>query len=114
LSHSTSPFFVFWFFFEIGSLSCLGWLWTAILLISVSWVARITGESHWGPGFLSFFFLVYSYLLFFVDFKIIISICKKKKSPWDFDWNCVDFWNIKELTLFFYNTESFCPGVWFN
>jgi hypothetical protein len=25
---------------------CLGWLWTAILLISVSWVARIRGVSH--------------------------------------------------------------------
>jgi hypothetical protein len=25
----------------------LGWLWTSILLISASWVARITGVSHW-------------------------------------------------------------------
>jgi hypothetical protein len=25
----------------------LGWLWTAILLIFGSWVARITGVSHW-------------------------------------------------------------------
>jgi hypothetical protein len=26
---------------------CLGWLWTLILQISVSQVARITGLSHW-------------------------------------------------------------------
>jgi hypothetical protein len=33
---------------EIGSRGtiCLGWLWTSILLISTSWVARITGMSH--------------------------------------------------------------------
>jgi hypothetical protein len=29
---------------------CLGWLWTLILLISTSWVARITGVSHPMPG----------------------------------------------------------------
>jgi hypothetical protein len=36
-------------FFEIGSgeLFAWGWLRTAILLISASWVARITGVSHW-------------------------------------------------------------------
>jgi hypothetical protein len=36
-------------FFEIKSqrTGCPGWLWTAILLISASWVARITGVSHW-------------------------------------------------------------------
>jgi hypothetical protein len=26
---------------------CLGWLWTVILLISASWLARITGVSHY-------------------------------------------------------------------
>jgi hypothetical protein len=26
---------------------CLGWLQTVILLISASWLARITGMSHW-------------------------------------------------------------------
>jgi hypothetical protein len=25
----------------------LGWLWTVILLMSASWVAKITGVSHW-------------------------------------------------------------------
>jgi hypothetical protein len=29
---------------------CLGWLWTVILLISASWVAGITGESHRRPA----------------------------------------------------------------
>jgi hypothetical protein len=50
LSQSTSPFFVMGFF-EVGShkLFALGWLWTSTLLISVSWVARITGVSHWCP-----------------------------------------------------------------
>jgi hypothetical protein len=34
---------------EIGSLELFAWdwLWTAILLISASWVVRITGMSHW-------------------------------------------------------------------
>jgi hypothetical protein len=30
---------------------CLGWFWTVILLISASWVARITGLSHQRPAF---------------------------------------------------------------
>jgi hypothetical protein len=29
---------------------CPRWLWTTILLISASWVARITGMSHWHPA----------------------------------------------------------------
>jgi hypothetical protein len=35
-------------FFKIGSLRiiCLGWLQTAIFMISASWVDRITGVSH--------------------------------------------------------------------
>jgi hypothetical protein len=48
LSRSTSPIFVK-FFFKIRSHRpiCPGWLQTAILLISASWVARITSVSHW-------------------------------------------------------------------
>jgi hypothetical protein len=47
LSHSTSPF-LWWVSFEIGSCGsiCPGWLRTMILLISDSWVVRITGVSH--------------------------------------------------------------------
>jgi hypothetical protein len=39
-------------FFKIGSLELFaqGWLQTAILLISTSPVARITGGSHWHPA----------------------------------------------------------------
>jgi hypothetical protein len=39
--------------FKIGShkLFAWGWLWTAIFLISVSKVARITGMSHWCLAF---------------------------------------------------------------
>jgi hypothetical protein len=48
LSHSTSPV-LWWVFFKIESreLFCLGWFWTTVLLISASWVARITGVSCW-------------------------------------------------------------------
>jgi hypothetical protein len=52
-------------FFEIGAhwTICSGWLWTMILLISASWVARITGLSHWhlaGYTFLCAFYLLHS------------------------------------------------------
>jgi hypothetical protein len=45
LSHSISPFF----FFNRDRVSwtiCSGWLQTSILLISTSWIARITDVSH--------------------------------------------------------------------
>jgi hypothetical protein len=50
-------------FFEIGSCTqtiCLDWLGTSILLISASWIARITGVSHQCPAYLAVvnFFLV--------------------------------------------------------
>jgi hypothetical protein len=46
LSHSASPYFVIFFFGDRGSWTiCLGWFQTVILLISASWVARITGVS---------------------------------------------------------------------
>jgi hypothetical protein len=48
LSHSTSPFYVNAFFQDRFSWTiCSGWLWTVILLISTSWVARIIVVSHW-------------------------------------------------------------------
>jgi hypothetical protein len=47
LSHSASPFFCDGFFQgRVSQTICLGWLWTTVLLISASWVARITGKSH--------------------------------------------------------------------
>jgi hypothetical protein len=52
LSHSISPFLWRVFFSKIGShqFICLGWRWTAILLISASWVARITGVNYCWPA----------------------------------------------------------------
>jgi hypothetical protein len=44
----------FLFFFWEDFTICLGWLWTIIFLISASWVARITGGSHWHPARLGF------------------------------------------------------------
>jgi hypothetical protein len=39
-------------FFKIGSRELFypGWLWTLILLIAASWVARIIGMSYWCPA----------------------------------------------------------------
>jgi hypothetical protein len=54
---SASPvFFLFFFFFwdRVLRTICTGWLWTAVLLISVSWVARIIGVILW--HLLCFFF----------------------------------------------------------
>jgi hypothetical protein len=50
LSHSTSPFCDSYFQDRVSQTTCLGWLRTSILLISASWVARITGMSHWCPA----------------------------------------------------------------
>jgi hypothetical protein len=50
LSHSTSSFLWWVFFVKIESRTiCPGWFWTMILLISASWVARITGVSPQRP-----------------------------------------------------------------
>jgi hypothetical protein len=49
----TTPSPFLWWFFLKDSVSrtiCLGWLRTVILLITASWVARITGVSHWHPA----------------------------------------------------------------
>jgi hypothetical protein len=50
-SHSTSPFCDGYFFRDrVSKTICPGWLQTSILLISASWVARITGVSHQHPA----------------------------------------------------------------
>jgi hypothetical protein len=46
LSHSIIPFCVGYFWDRVLWTIYLGWLWTATLLISASWVARIIGVSH--------------------------------------------------------------------
>jgi hypothetical protein len=43
LSNSTSAFLDGCFWVRVSQTISLGWLWTTILLISASWVARITG-----------------------------------------------------------------------
>jgi hypothetical protein len=46
LTLSTSPF-LWWVLSRYGLMNYLpGWLWTTIFLISVSWVAKITGVNH--------------------------------------------------------------------
>jgi hypothetical protein len=43
---ATALFCVGYFWDRVSKTICLGWLWTWILLISVSWVARITDTGH--------------------------------------------------------------------
>jgi hypothetical protein len=54
--------------FKIGSweLFAWGWLWTMILLIFASWVAGITGVSHWHRLTVGFFFFFSIFLLLFI------------------------------------------------
>jgi hypothetical protein len=63
LSHSTSPFCVKYFRDRISWTICLGWLRTIIILIPVSWVARITDVSHWRPALLSLKSLFFHFFL---------------------------------------------------
>jgi hypothetical protein len=58
LSHSTSPFLWWVFFYRVSWTICMGWLWTMILLISASRVARITCMSHRCPGQRVIFFIL--------------------------------------------------------
>jgi hypothetical protein len=55
LSHSNSPVLCWVFSRWVLRTRCLGWLWTVILLISASWVARITRKSHWCPACFDYF-----------------------------------------------------------
>jgi hypothetical protein len=63
LSHSTIPIFVKVFWDRVSWTTCLGWLQTMILLISASWVARITGVSHQRPATSLNPYSVHSYVL---------------------------------------------------
>jgi hypothetical protein len=49
-NHSTNPFCIRYFWDRVSRTVCLGWLWTEILLISASWVARIIGVEPPVPG----------------------------------------------------------------
>jgi hypothetical protein len=51
LNHSNQSFFCVVFFQDrVSTTICPGWLQTAILLISDTWVARRTGVNHWCPA----------------------------------------------------------------
>jgi hypothetical protein len=65
VSYSFSLFLcVCWVFSRQGSWTiCLGWLQTVILLISSSWIARISGMSHWIPAYACFW---WTYLMVFL------------------------------------------------
>jgi hypothetical protein len=54
LNHSTSPFLWRAFRGRVSRTICPGWLWTTILLISASWVAKIIDVSHWHPALIWF------------------------------------------------------------
>jgi hypothetical protein len=43
-------FFFFFFWDRVSWTICQGWLWTVILLIFASWVARIIGVSYQHPA----------------------------------------------------------------
>jgi hypothetical protein len=60
--------------FEIGlSNYCPGWLQTMILLISVSWLTRITGVSHWCPAkFQILISVIHLLLVWWFDFYIFL------------------------------------------
>jgi hypothetical protein len=92
LSHSTSPFFLMGFFSKIRShkLLCLGWLWTAILLISASRVARIIIFFFFKDYyfFLSYFRLANLKILAFqlLDIEVLVR-------PWE------PFFSVRESPL---------------
>jgi hypothetical protein len=51
LNSGPTTFFWWWIFQDrVSRTICPGWLRTVILLISASWVARITDVSHWHPA----------------------------------------------------------------
>jgi hypothetical protein len=80
LSHSTSPF-LYWVIFEIGSQEILAWEWLQImiLLISASWVTRITGPLQ-EDDFVDHS-LLNSYLLLFFHLPVCIFCAQSLKEP---------------------------------
>jgi hypothetical protein len=68
-------FFSRWILWTI----CPGWLRTMILLISASWVARVTGVSHLRPALLWFWIFYSVATLKQSDFEITISMHKLNK-----------------------------------
>jgi hypothetical protein len=88
LSHSTSPFWWKVFQDRVLQTSCWSWLATAILLIPASWIARITGMSHWHPVKISYSFLLYCKCNCFLNFSWRLFIVSVEKCDW---FLCVNF-----------------------
>jgi hypothetical protein len=73
LSHSTRPFLSWVFWDRVLWIICPGWRWTSILVISASWVARITGLSHRCPAPSDFLIVFYSFKCWSQSSKRILS-----------------------------------------
>jgi hypothetical protein len=67
LSHSTSHCWKGFFKIESSWIVCPGWPWTVIVLISASWVARITGLRH---SYLATFNILKFYFLTVLNFEL--------------------------------------------
>jgi hypothetical protein len=87
--HSASSFL--WWDFWDGVLRTIwpGWLWTTILLISASWVAGITGVSHW----------------FLAKYIVLSKLQKRKIALFLFS---------LQQRLFIAPQYPFCPPVYIN
>jgi hypothetical protein len=83
LSHSTSPLCEGFFWDRVLQSICPVWLWIMTLVISTSWVARITGVRHWHP--------VLSLLLT----RTVFSFAKWSSKYYDrllWKWNHITHW----------------------
>jgi hypothetical protein len=82
LSHSASSFLC-WVFSRWGLTKyLLGWLWTIILLISATWVARIIGMSHWWPAPFPFRSLLRFHLLSEISLARLSNTVTYPPPPW--------------------------------
>jgi hypothetical protein len=98
---------------------CPGWLWTTILLISVSWIARITGMSHQCPA-------CNVYLCSNVDLcSLSIATCPclmYRDSPSNpvtkYPTPCLRAWHPRSTFFFFFlvsqasHLQSMCSTTW--
>jgi hypothetical protein len=113
-------FFVMDFFLDrVSQTIFLGWLWTTMLLISVSWVAGITGVSHWLLAICHVSFLhvdIYCYELsvLLLLFLISVGMLRFKKclnSLWFVQKCIVKSWICKTSEVSFIVEFYFCSIV---
>jgi hypothetical protein len=78
---------------------CLDWLWTLILLISASWIARITGMTHWHPSLKMIILFAQGFAIWAelrgdcwicdhnkrLDFEVVKHLDSKLGFPWSWD-----------------------------